>query len=160
MPEKAAKPVPDGMHTVTTHLYFDGNCREAIDFYQKALGAESMVPPVPTPDGTGIMHAMMRLGDSHIMMADAWPGRWEKGPKEGPTASLFLYVEDCDAFYSRAIDAGCEVVDEMMDTFWGDRMGMVKDPFGHSWAIASHKWLLTEEEMQKGMEDWLKSLPQ
>ena len=56
--------------------------------------------------------------------------------------------------------AGCEVVDEMMDAFWGDRMGMVKDPFGHCWAIASHKWVLTEEEMQKGMEDWLKSLPQ
>ena len=159
MPEKASNPVPKGMQTVTVHLYFNGNCSEALDFYQKALGAELVAPPILSPDGKGIMHTMIRVGDSHIMMADAWPGRWEQGPKESSTASMFLYVEDCDGLFQQAIDAGCEVVDEMMDAFWGDRMGMVRDPFGHAWAIASQKWILSEEEMKQGMEEWLKNLP-
>jgi len=158
MPEKAPKPVPEGMHTVTVHLYFNGNCREALEFYQKTLGAELVAPPIPSPDGAAIMHTMIKVGDSHIMMADAFPGRREKGPKESSTASLFLYVEDCDGLYKSALEAGCEMVEEMMDTFWGDRMGMIRDPFGHSWAIASQKWILSDKEMQEAMEEWLKNL--
>ncbi len=93
-------------------------------------------------------------------MADAWPEHWEQGPKESASASIWLYVEDCDALYNRALDAGCEVLQQIMDAFWGDRMGRVKDPFGHCWSIASHKWILTEEEMQERMNEWLKSLEQ
>ena len=159
MPQKAPKPVPDGMHTVTPHLWFNGNCKAALAFYNKVFGVETVSPPVPTPDGKGIMHAMIRFGDSHIMMADALKHRWEQGPDQSTTAALFLYVEDCDALYDRALEAGCEVVDEMMDTFWGDRMGEVKDPFGHCWSIASHKWVLSPEEMQKAEQAWLNNLP-
>ena len=128
MPEKAPQPVPEGMHTVTIHLWFNGNCKEAIDFYQKAFGAELARPPVPTPDGSGIMHAMLRLGDSNIMMADANSEQWEQGPKGSATAGMWCYVDDCDALFNRAVEAGCEVVYTLMDAFWGDRNGKVKDP--------------------------------
>ncbi len=158
MPEKAAKPIPEGMHTITINLWFKGDCKEAIDFYQKAFGAELQGPPIQTPDGKGIMHAMMKLGDSHIMMSDAWHGQYERGPKEGVSASMWIYVEDCDSLYNRALDAGCEVLQQIMDAFWGDRMGRVKDPFGHCWSIASHKWDLTDEEMQERTQEWLKSI--
>jgi uncharacterized glyoxalase superfamily protein PhnB len=92
------------------------------------------------------------------MMADAQPGRWEQGPTDSTTMSIFLYVEDCDAVYNRAVAAGCEVIEEMMDAFWGDRMGTVKDPFGHCWSLATYKWVYTEEEMKKNQEEWLKSI--
>jgi uncharacterized glyoxalase superfamily protein PhnB len=159
MPKNAPKPVPEGMNTVTSHLWFNGNCKEAIEFYKKALGAESPLPAVESPDGKSILHAMLKLGDTNIMMADAWPGQWEQGPKESATTGMFVYVDDCDALYNRAIDAGFEVVDKMMDAFWGDRMGKVKDPFGHCWAIATHKLILTPEEMEERQKEWFKNLP-
>lgn len=158
MAKKATNPVPEGVPTVTVHLFFNGNCHEAVEFYQNALGAQLMGPVMYGPDGKSVMHAMVRIGDSGLMMADAWPGNWEKGPTDGATAGLFLYVEDCDALYHRALDAGCEVVEEMMDAFWGDRMGKVKDPFGHTWAIASNQWILTPEEMEARGEEWMKSM--
>jgi PhnB protein len=157
MPTKALKKVPDGMNTVTTELWFNGNCLQAIDFYQKAFGAELAGEKALAPDGKSVLHAMMKIGDSNIMMADAWPGNWEKGPDNSSTAGIFLYVENCDELYNRALSAGCEVVNEMMDAFWGDRMGKVKDPYGHCWSIASHKWDMTPEEIAKGQEEWLKS---
>ena len=159
MPKKAPRQVPEGMNTVTSHLWFNGNCKEAIEFYKKALGAESFLPVVESPGGKSILHAMLKLGDSNIMMADAWPGQWEQGPKENATTGMMVYVEDCDALFNKAIDAGCEVIYEMMDAFWGDRMGKVKDPFGHCWAIATHKLVLTPEEMEERQKEWLKNLP-
>lgn len=160
MPEKAPKSVPEGMHTVTVHLWFDGNCKEAIDFYQKAFGAELAETPVPTPDGRGIMHAMLKMGNSNIMMADALPEQWEQGPNGTATAGMWCYVDDCDTLFNRAVEAGCEVIYPLMDAFWGDRNGKVKDPYGHCWSFASQKWILTQEEMQKRMQEWLKSLEQ
>lgn len=159
MAKKAEKPVPEGMHTVTVHLWFNGNCRKAVEFYQKALGMEVAEPPVSTPDGSGILHIMMQLGDSRIMMADSWPGAYEQGPKESATAGLYLYVEDCDTLYNRAVEAGCEVTQPIMDTFWGDRNGQVKDPFGHVWSIASRTLILTPEEIEKRQKEWLDGLP-
>ncbi len=94
------------------------------------------------------------------MMADAWPRSWEKGPESSATAGLWVYVKDCDALYERASMAGCEVLMSMMDAFWGDRMGKVKDPYGHCWAIATHKWDLTPEEMKQRQEKWLSQLGQ
>lgn len=158
MPKKAPHPIPEGMHHITAHLWFNGNCREAVDFYQKAFGAELHSPMVDGPDGKSVMHAMLKFGDSNIMMADAWPGNWEQGPKDYATTGLFLYTEDCDALFQQALNAGCEEMEEMMDTFWGDRMGKVKDPFGHAWAIATYKWVMTPEEMKKGELEWLKTL--
>ena len=158
MAQPAPKPVPEGVNTLTTHLWFNGNCAEAVEFYQKAFGAELIAPVVPGPEGKGVMHAMLKLGNSHVMMADAWPGSWEIGPDGSATASLFVYVDNCDKLFARATGAGCDVTMPLDDMFWGDRMGKVKDPFGHCWFIATHKWVYTPEEMQRGQEEWLKSL--
>lgn len=158
MPKPAPKHVPEGMNTLTTHLWFNGDCAQAIEFYQKAFGAEMCAPAATTPGGKGIMHAMLKIGNSHIMMADAWPGAWEKGPQGSASAGIFVYVEDCDRMFDRAVKAGCSTIFPMADMFWGDRMGKVKDPYGHCWGIATHTWVMTPEEMQKGQDDWLKSM--
>ena len=154
MPQEASSPVPRGMHTVTTRLWFDGNCSEALAFYERLFGARIVTPPVAAPEGEGILHAMLRLGDVDLMMADARPDRWEQGPRMGVTASLWLYTEDCDALYRRAVDAGCEAIEPVLEAFWGDRAGKVRDPFGHCWVIASRAWTLTPEELQGRREAW------
>ncbi len=158
MPRPAPKPVPEGMHTITPHVWFAGKCGEAIEFYQKAFGAELAAPTALGPDGKSVMHAMLKLGTSHLMMADAWPGQWEQAPQGSSTAGLFVYVENCDALFDRATKAGCEVLFPMADMFWGDRMGKLKDPFGHCWAIATHRLVMTPEEVQQGQMEWLKSI--
>lgn len=157
MAERAASPVPEGMNTLTVQLWFGGDCREAIAHYQEAFGAERCGPAVSGPDGKSVMHVMLKIGSSHVMMADAWPG-YEKAPAEATTASLWVYTEDCDALYERAVAAGCEVMFPMMDAFWGDRLAKVKDRFGHVWAIASHQWDYTPEEIAEGQAAWLASL--
>ena len=158
MAEKAPSSKPAGMHTLTPHLWFNGNCQEAVAFYQKALGATLTAPVVMGPGGSSVLHAMLAIGDSPFMLADAWPGTWEKGPDGSSTVGLWVYVEDCDALFKRAADAGCETEFEMMDAFWGDRMGKVRDPFGHCWAIATHKLVLTPEEIEEGQQAWLQTL--
>jgi uncharacterized glyoxalase superfamily protein PhnB len=146
------------MNTLTTQLWYNGDCAQAIDFYQKAFGAELAGPVAKAPDGKSVMHAMLKIGNSHIMMADAWPGAWEKAPQGSATAGLFVYVEDCDRLFERATKAGCETIFPMADMFWGDRMGKLKDPYGHCWAIATHKWIMTPEEMERGQKEWLRSM--
>lgn len=158
MPNPAPKPVPDGMHTVTMHLWFNGNCADAVAFYQTAFGAELAAPVVPGPEGKGVMHAMLRIGDSQIMMADSWPGQYERGPAEAATASPFLYVEDVDAAFDQAVKEGCDTMEAPTDMFWGDRMAKVKDPFGHVWALATHKWIYSAEEIAAGQDAWLSEL--
>ncbi len=157
MPKPAPSPVPAGMNTLTTQLWFKGDCDKALDFYQKAFGAELVGNVARGPGGKGIMHAMLKLGNAHIMVADAWPGAWERAPQDGATAGLFIYVEDCDRLFERATAAGCEVLFPMGDMFWGDRMGKVKDPFGHCWGIATNRWIMTDEEVEKGQEEFFKS---
>ena len=158
MPQPAPSPVPEGMNTLTTQLWYNGDCGRAIDFYQKAFGAELAGPVAHAPNGKSVMHAMLKIGNAHVMMADAWPGMWEKGPQGGATAGLFVYVADCDRLFERAAQAGCETIFPMADMFWGDRMGKVKDPFGHCWGIATHKWIMTPEEMKQGQDAWLASM--
>jgi PhnB protein len=153
---KATKAVPDGYHTVTPTLTLD-NCAQAIDWYKKALGATERARAVG-PDGK-IMHAEITIGDSIIMVSDPMMGF--KGPKAigGSPASLWLYVEDCDALYNRAVKAGAEVLPgmgQMQDQFWGDRSGSVIDPFGYKWTIATHKEDVTPEEMKQRQDAWMK----
>ncbi|NQT74286.1 MAG: glyoxalase/bleomycin resistance/extradiol dioxygenase family protein [Chloroflexi bacterium] len=158
MAETAPSPIPDGMSTLTAYLWFNGNCREATQFYKTAFGAEETGPPIESEDGNIIMHVMLKIGDSNIMMADTFPGSWEQGPRDSATASFWVYVEDCDAYFNRATEAGCDILMPIADAFWGDRFGKVKDPYGHCWAIASYKWVLTPEEMQERQGEWLESL--
>ena len=154
---KATRAVPEGHHTVTPSLTFD-NAAEAIEWYKRALGAEEMGRAVG-PDGK-IMHAELRIGDSRIMLNDAMMG--VRGPKAmgGSPASLWLYVDDCDALFKRAIAAGGQVwqgaMGNMQDQFWGDRSGSFVDPHGYTWTIATHKEDLTPEEMSKRQDAFMK----
>jgi uncharacterized glyoxalase superfamily protein PhnB len=145
-------PVPEGMNTVTPYLVFTGDCSKALDFYQKALNAKMEWPAEKTPDGK-VMHAMVKIGDSNIMLSDTF-----QNPDNitGLKTNLWLYVDDSDAYYNRAVKEGCEVVMKIEDVFWGDRIGEVKDPFGHTWNFASRKFILTPEEMKKREEEWMK----
>ena len=153
----AKKPVPEGFHTVTPQLTLDDAAR-AIDWYKQALGAEEM-GRATGPDGK-IMHAELRIGDSRVMLHDAMMGG--KGPKAigGSPAALWIYVEDCDALFNRAIAAGAELVPgpmgQMQDQFWGDRCGTLKDPHGYAWTIATHKEDLTPDEIRERHDAFVK----
>jgi PhnB protein len=158
---KAKSPVPDGFHTVTPQLTLD-NAAQAIEWYKKALGAEE-VSRAAGPDGK-IMHADLRIGDSHIMMNDAMMDG--KGPKAlgGSPASMWIYVQDCDAMFNRALAAGAKVyggaMGAMTDQFWGDRAGTLTDPHGYSWTIATHKEDLTRQELEQRQAEWMKKFAQ
>ena len=143
---KAAKPVPAGYHTVTPQLTLD-NAAQAIDWYKKALGAEEVSRSVG-PDGK-IMHAEIKVGDSRVMVNDVMAGG--KGPQAfgGSPAALWLFVDDSDALFNRAVGAGAKVQMPIADQFWGDRAGAVADPEGYTWWIATRKEDLTPEEMRK-----------
>jgi PhnB protein len=133
----AVKPIPEGYHTLTPSLSVD-NATEAIDFYKRAFGATER-QRMPGPDGT-IAHAELLIGDSIVMLADPFPQATTKPPKElgGTAVTLFLYVEDVDAVFKQAVDAGATAAMPVDDMFWGDRFGSVTDPYGHSWGIATH----------------------
>jgi PhnB protein len=154
---KARKAVPEGFHTVTPQLTLD-NAAQAIDWYKRGLGAEE-VSRATGPDGK-ILHAELRIGDSRIMLNDPLMGA--KGPKSlgGSPASLWVYVEDCDSLFNRAVGAGGQVhgaMGKLADQFWGDRSGTFIDPFGYQWTIATRKEDLTREEMGQRQAEWMKS---
>ena len=150
---KAARPVPEGYHTITPSLTLD-NAAQTIEWYKKALGAEEVSRSVG-PDGK-IMHAEVKIGDSRVMMNDAMMGG--KGPKTmgGSPASLWVYVNDSDALFNRAVGAGGQVVMPIADQFWGDRGGAVSDPEGYTWWIATRKEDLTREEMNRRAAEFFK----
>jgi PhnB protein len=154
---KAKKAVPEGYHTVTPQLTLD-NAAQAIDWYKKALGAEELGRSVG-PDGK-ILHAEIRIGDSRIMLNDAVMGG--KGPKAigGSPASLWIYVEDCDALFNRAVAAGGQVfagpMGAVADQFWGDRSGTFTDPQGYVWTIATRKEDLSPQELEQRQKEWMK----
>ena len=146
----AVKPIPEGYHSVTPFLAVD-DASAAIEFYKRAFGARERAR-MPGPDGM-IAHAELEIGDSLIMLSDPFPHSQTKPPKElgGTTGGVFLYVEDVDAAFQQATEAGATVTMPLEDMFWGDRFGTLTDPFGHSWSLATHKEDLTEEEIaQRG----------
>ena len=156
---KAKKAIPEGFHTVTPQLTLD-NAAQAIDWYKKGLGAQE-VSRAAGPDGK-ILHAELRIGDSPVMLNDAMMGA--KGPKEmgGSPVSLWIYVEDADSLFNRAVAAGAQVVPGPMgamgDKFWGDRCGTLTDPHGYTWTIATHKEDLSPEEMKQRQAAWMKDV--
>ena len=149
---KAAKPVPDGYHTITPQLTLD-DAAGTIEWYKKALGAEELGRS-PGPDGR-IMHAEIRIGDSRVMVNDVMMG---KGPRElgGSPASMWLFVEDSDALFNRAVGAGAKVSMPMTDQFWGDRAGAIVDPAGYTWWIATRKEDFTPAETRQRADDFFK----
>jgi PhnB protein len=146
----AVKPIPEGFHTVTPYLVLNKTA-EAIDWYKKALGAEEVFR-MNGPDGSSVVHAEIKIGDSMIMMSDESPmNPGVKSPKTAgtSTAGMMIYVNDADAVYNRAVAAGATVVHPIKDMFWGDRVGNIVDPFGHGWSIATHKEDVTPAEIEQ-----------
>jgi uncharacterized glyoxalase superfamily protein PhnB len=153
-----AKPIPDGMHSVTPHLVCAG-AAAAIDFYKKAFGAVEH-GRMAGPDGR-IVHAMVRIGDSPVMLVDEMPEWGSVGPKalKGTPVTIHLYVEDADGFVQRAAQAGAKVTMPVAEQFWGDRYGKIEDPFGHHWSVATHVRDVTPEEMKQAMQKMAESHP-
>ncbi len=146
----AVKAIPDGYHTVTPYLIISG-AAAAIDYYRRAFGATELVR---IPDAQGrIAHAEVRIGDSIIMLADEQHEMGYRGPATlgGTTVSIVLYVEDVDAVFERAIQAGGKSRQPVADQFYGDRMGTLADPFGHVWTVGTHTEDVSPEEMKKRM---------
>lgn len=147
-----ANPIPEGFHTLAPHLTIKG-AGDAIEFYKKAFGAEEMMR-MNSPDESAVMYAEVKIGDSRVLISDEMPQGCCKSPATvgATTAVVHLYVADCDKLFAQATAAGAETVMPMMDAFWGDRYGMVKDPFGHCWSIATHKEDLTPQEIGQRAE--------
>lgn len=145
-------------HTATPDLIVS-NAKEAIEFYKKAFNANE-VYRFPAPDGK-IMHALIKIGDSPIMLADEFPNMGAKSPLTigGTAVTIHLYVEDADEIFSQAVAAGAKVTLPIEDAFWGDRYGKVVDPYGHSWAIATPQKSLTTEELRKAGEEFFANMP-
>jgi PhnB protein len=135
---KKVSPVPAGYHTATPYLTVNDGAG-ALEFYKRAFGAREVMR-MAAPGGK-IGHAEIRLGDSHIMLSDEFPGTSTKAPTSlgGTTGSVMLYVPNVDAAFKRAVDAGCKSLMAPADMFWGDRFGKLEDPYGNQWGMATHK---------------------
>lgn len=144
----AGSRIPEGFHTLTPYIVVDG-AAAAIELYKKALGAE-LVSSSPTPDGK-IMNAQLRIGNSMLMLNDEFPDYGVTGPAKigGTAVTMHMYVEDVDAAWQQAVDAGFQVAMPLENQFWGDRYGQLKDPFGHSWSLASRMEEVSQEEMER-----------
>ena len=148
----SVKPIPAGYSTITPYLTVN-NASAAIDFYKRAFGAKEVVR-MDGPQGK-IGHAELKIGNSMLMLADEMPGGGTRSPQSlgGTASAVFLYVEDVDSTFKQATSAGAKVEAPLADMFWGDRFGKLTDPFGHSWALATHKEDVAPEEMQRRMKD-------
>jgi uncharacterized glyoxalase superfamily protein PhnB len=155
-----AKPIPDGYQTVIPHLVIKG-AAEAIEFYKKAFGATEL-SRMPMPDKDGRMkigHAELQLGDSKVFLAEEFPDYGSVGPNGSSPVTIHLYVEDVDAVFAKAVEAGATVTMPPADMFWGDRYGKLVDPFGHHWSLSTHKEDLTPEQVQERMAEAFKGEP-
>jgi uncharacterized glyoxalase superfamily protein PhnB len=143
-----AKPIPEGMTGVIPHLTVKGAAR-AIDFYKKAFGAIE-ISRHGMPDGS-IMHASLKIGEGALFLNDEFKEMGSISPQSlgGTSVFMMIYVPDVDATFKRAVEAGAEVKMPVADQFWGDRYGLLADPFGHYWEIATHKEDLSKEEMER-----------
>jgi PhnB protein len=150
---KKVNPIPQGYHTVTPSIVVR-DAPKALEFYRNAFGADETLR-MPGPDGK-IIHAEFRIGNSIIMLNDEMPDMGSKSPEAygGTPVSFYIYVEDVDAAWKRATEAGAKAIMPVADMFWGDRTGWLEDPFGHRWAVSQHVADLSPEEIQRGQEEF------
>ncbi len=141
-------PIPSGYHSVTPYLT-SSDASRAIEFYKQAFGAQE-VSRMPTPNGK-IGHAELKIGDSMIMISDDMRGASASSPQSqaGPSVGIFLYIDDIDSVFNRAVGAGAKAEMPPQDMFWGDRYGKLTDPFGVQWALATHTEDIQAQEMEK-----------
>ena len=145
------QPIPTGFHSANPYLVVNDAAR-AIEFYQRAFGAKESFR-MAGPDGK-IGHAELKIGNSIIMIADESPHTGARSPRSlhGTSAGIYLYVPDVDRVFSQALSAGAKQDQAVQDMFWGDRYGVVIDPYGHKWSFATHISDPTPEEMQAAMK--------
>lgn len=151
MANPAVKPIPEGMHSLTPHLVCAG-AADAIEFYKKAFNAVEH-GRMAAPNGK-LIHALVRIGDSALMLVDEFPEWGAIGPKtlQGSPVTIHLYVEDVDALVAQATAAGAKVTMPVADAFWGDRYGQLEDPFGHRWSVATHTREVSPQEMRQAVQ--------
>lgn len=147
-------PIPEGLASVTPSMVVTP-CAEAIEFYKTAFGAEEISPRMSGPDGL-VAHAEMKIGNSVIMLGDEWPDGPTNSPTSlgGSTMALFIYTDDVDSMWQRALDAGAEVVFPLELQFYGDKGGRIRDPFGHTWGLGQHVEDVSDEEMERRMAEF------
>jgi len=143
--------IPNGMSTISPHLVCAG-AGDAIELYKKAFGAEEMAR-LAGPDGR-LMHGCVRIEGSTVMLVDEYREWGMKSPLtlDGTPVTVHLYVADVDAFFARAVEAGATITMPIQDMFWGDRYGVLKDPFGHSWSAATHLRDVSPDEIGEAMQ--------
>ena len=155
---RGVQPIPEGYHTITPTLAV-GNAAGAIEFYKRAFGAEEL-GRMNGLDGESVVHAELRIGDSRFFLCEDGPESGPRSPESlgGSSCSFYLYVEDVDKSFKKAVGAGAKIKQPVTDMFWGDRSGSVTDPFGCQWDLATRKEDVPPEEMKKRGEEFFKSL--
>lgn len=155
----SVSPIPKGYHSVTPYLVVRG-AAQAIEFYKSALGATEVMRLEMQPGVIG--HAEILIGDSHVMLSEEFPDMGFRSPESlgGTPVNLMIYVADANELFDRALMAGAKLLRPLADQFYGDRSGMLADPFGHTWTIATHIEDVTPEEMSRRMAEFMKSNPQ
>jgi PhnB protein len=149
----AVRAIPEGYHSITPYLVCK-NAARAIDFYKEAFQAKE-IARMAGP-GNSIGHAELLIGDSHLMLSDEFPGMANApGPNPSTSYSLFVYTDNVDVVFDRAVKAGGKVEMPLANQFWGDRYGKVRDPFGHLWGLAQHVEDVSPEEMKKRSADYM-----
>lgn len=153
----SVSPIPVGYHSVTPYIFVRG-AADAIAFYTRAFGAVEVMR-LPGPDGK-LMHAEIRIGDSHVMLAEEMPEFGNMSPQSlgGISGRLMLYVEDVDSSFSQALAAGATENQPVEDQFWGDRMGTLTDPFGQQWSLATHVEDVPDAEMPARFEAFMQGM--
>ena len=150
MSKAIVKPIPDGTHSLTAHIVCE-RAIEAMGFYKKAFNAVEEMR-LPGPDGK-LMHGCIRIGDSELMLTEENPAWGAPGPNalKGSPVTIHLTVENVDAVVAQAVAAGAKITMPIADMFWGDRYGVLEDPFGHKWSVATHIRDMSPEEIQAAM---------
>ena len=150
MSKANVKPIPNGTHSLTAHIVCE-HAFEAMEFYKKAFNAAEEMR-LPGPDGK-LMHGCLRVGDSQLMLTEENPAWGALGPKalKGSPVTIHVTVENVDAAFAQAVAAGAKITMPVADMFWGDRYGVLEDPFGHKWSVATHIRDMSQQEIQSAL---------
>jgi PhnB protein len=152
----AVRAIPEGYHSITPAIVCK-NAAQAIDFYKEVFQAKEILRMAGP--GNSIGHAELQIGDSRLMLSDEFPGMAQApGATPNTSYSLFVYTENVDVVFDRAVKSGCKVEMPLSNQFWGDRYGKVRDPFGHQWGLAQHVEDVPMEEMKKRSEAFMSKM--
>ena len=148
----AVRAIPEGYHSITPAITCKGAAK-AIEFYKEVFHAKE-ISRMTMPNNM-IGHADLMIGNSHLMLNDEFPGMASApAPNSLSAVNLFVYTDNVDDLFNRAVKAGCKVEMPLSNQFWGDRYGKLRDPFGHQWGLAQHVEDVAPEEMKKRSEAW------